>query len=413
LSLPVVVGTMGIALDYTRMFAERTRLQAMADSAAITAAHEFQIANADEGQITAVADAYLKANAADATATTEVNMETRSIAVELAEGFSPTLSVVLGITPTTLTVRAVAHQTGGEPICLIGLDTKRPGTVSLEKAAELTAPGCAVYSDSTSQNGLRSKDDAVLHAGLICSAGGVQQDKGSNVTPGAISDCPQVADPLASRAPPSVGSCTASNTVISGTTTTLAPGVYCGGLKITHDAAVTLAPGVYVIEDGPLVVDQGGSMTGEGVGFYLVGKNSNITFAKDSTISLIAPKDGPMAGLLIFDDPTGAAAPADPPAPPPPPGPGGATPPSPPPREHKILSNNAHTLLGTIYMPHGRLIVDADNAIADDSAYTVLVVQQLDLYDGPNLVLNSDYGASDVPVPAGVGPKGGATILTK
>jgi len=39
-------------------------------------------------------------------------------------------------------------------------------------------------------------------------------------------------------------------------------------------------------------------------------------------------------------------------------------------------------LLGTIYMPHGRLTIDANKPIADKSAYTVLVVQRIDLHAG-------------------------------
>jgi hypothetical protein len=86
--------------------------------------------------------------------------------------------------------------------------------------------------------------------------------------------------------------------------------------------------------------------------------------------------------------------------------------PSKSPREHKILSDNARTLLGTIYMPQGRLIIDASKPIADKSAYTVLVVRQIDLHAGPNLFLNSDYSATDVPVPKGVGPYGSNVMLT-
>ena len=41
-----------------------------------------------------------------------------------------------------------------------------------------------------------------------------------------------------------------------------------------------------------------------------------------------------------------------------------------------------------------------------------MVVQQLDLYDGPNLYLNTDYQASDIPVPRGVGPYGGTVRLS-
>ena len=63
-------------------------------------------------------------------------------------------------------------------------------------------------------------------------------------------------------------------------------------------------------------------------------------------------------------------------------------------------------------MPKGRLIIDATRPVADKSAYTVLVVQQLDLYSGPNLVLNSDYGASEIPVPPGVGIYGAKASIT-
>jgi hypothetical protein len=68
-----------------------------------------------------------------------------------------------------------------------------------------------------------------------------------------------------------------------------------------------------------------------------------------------------------------------------------------------LHAEQPRTLLGTMYMPKGRLIIDASKSVADKSAYTVLVVQQLDLYRGPSLVLNSDCGASEIPVLAGVG----------
>jgi hypothetical protein len=202
---------------------------------------------------------------------------------------------------------------------------------------------------------------------------------------------------------------------VCGGTQILEPGVYCKGLKITDKAVVTLRPGIYIIKDGPLVVDKGATLEGADVGIYLTGRRSNLVFAAASTINLSAPKDGPLAGILIFDDPSGAKAPAIPPYPLPIPLVGellGALQPGGPPREHKILSDNARLLLGTIYMPQGRLIIDASKPIADKSAYTVMVVRRIDLHAGPNLVLNSDYSATEVPVPKGVGPYGNNIMLT-
>ena len=66
-------------------------------------------------------------------------------------------------------------------------------------------------------------------------------------------------------------------------------------------------------------------------------------------------------------------------------------------------------MLGTIYLPVGRLIIDASRPVADQSAYTVVVAQMINLYKGPNLYLNTNYAGSDVPVPSGVGPISGAS----
>ena len=226
--------------------------------------------------------------------------------------------------------------------------------------------------------------------------------KDTNYTPEPKTDCPVMPDPLAARQPPPITSCNFSDKVVSAATETLQPGVYCGGLTVTNGAVVTLNPGIFVFKDGPLLVDGAASLKGSGVSIFMKGANANLTFATASTIHLTASKSGPLSGILIYDDPTGTAAPEKS---------GKHAKVGKSPREHSILSDDARMLLGTIYMPKGRLIIDATKPVADRSAYTVLVVQQLDLYEGPNLVLNTDYRASDVPIPEGVGPYGGKIVL--
>src|SRR6185369_15623997 len=155
------------------------------------------------------------------------------------------------------------------------------------------------------------------------------------------------------RQPPPDGPCKYLAKIVAGGSETLQPGVYCGGLIITLGANVKMAPGIYTIKDGPFLVNGNSSLTGEYVGIYLKGLDSNLKFDPDTTISLTAPKDGPMAGLLMFDDPTGATALLNPAIA------GKYNKLLKSPREHLILSDNARTLLGTIYMPKGRLIIDA------------------------------------------------------
>ena len=72
--------------------------------------------------------------------------------------------------------------------------------------------------------------------------------------------------------------------------------------------------------------------------------------------------------------------------------------------DHYIRSDNARRLVGTIYLPSGKLTIDGRDTIADRSEYTVIIADTFELQDGPNLVLRTDYHLSDIPVPKGVGP---------
>jgi Flp pilus assembly protein TadG len=403
LMIPILFGAAGIGLDYSRAASERSKMQAVADAAAIAAARELQMARADPEKISAVARSYVNAQIADVAIGTKVDSQALTVRVDLQKDIQPTIAKVIWPGTIHLTASATAGMSGGLPLCLIGLDPMAPGTIKLEQKALLTAPSCVVYSDSKSPQGLMSMDDAVLKAGFICSAGGKVQTKNTNYLPSPQTDCPVISDPLTARTPPATSGCDHKNHVVNGTTTTLKPGVYCGGLIITNGAQVTLAAGIYTIKDGPLVAGGNASINGDHVAISLLGAGAHLIFQAATTINLTAPKDGPLAGILIYDDPSGAPAPVHAKS---------YNKQGKAPREHLILSDNARKLLGTIYMPQGRLIIDATKPVADQSAYTVLVVRQLDLYSGPNLVLNTNYGASNIPVPRGVGPYGGKVSLT-
>jgi Flp pilus assembly protein TadG len=403
--LPVVMGAAGLATDYIRGAALQSRMQAIADAAALSSARELQMAKSQPDKIAALATSYVTTQLPDVSVQANVNPDALTVQVVLEKDLGLTIAGALWRGDMHLRAAATARMTSGLPLCLVALETKAPAAIKLEDSAMLTAPACLVYSDSKSPDGLMSMSDAVLRAGFICSAGGKVNTKNTNYSPVPQTDCPVISDPLAARRPPAIGACTYANQIVDGGLVTLQPGVYCGGLTITNGAKVTFSPGIFVIKDGPLLINANAEVEGVNVAFHLSGAGANLVFEADTTVNLTAPKDGPLTGILIFDDPSGAAAPID-----------RKTykayaKQNKSPREHLILSDNARTLLGTIYMPQGRLIVDATNPIADRSAYTVLVVQQLDLYSGPNLILNTDYSGSDIPVPQGLGPFGGKVLL--
>jgi Putative Flp pilus-assembly TadE/G-like len=402
LAAPVLFGMVAVAVDYSRAAAGKSKLQAVADGAALYAAREFQMAQSKPEVIVAAALNYARSQAPDAQANAIADPSSYTVNVVLEKHYELTIGKAVFGGDMHVRVNATARMTGGLPLCLIGLEPVGPRAITLQTSARMTAPSCLVYSNSINPYGLVSEDAAVLQAGYICSAGGRVKTTDTNYSPQPMTDCPVIPDPLAARQPPPDGPCNHLLKVVSGEVAALSPGVYCGGLTVTNGAEVTLKPGIYTIK-GPLLVNGGATLKGENVALYMKGLLSSLIFETASIIRLTAPKDGPLAGILIYDDPTGALAPYK----------------SlkhdklgKSPREHVILSDDARVLLGTIYMPKGRLIIDATKPVADRSAYTVMVLQQLDLYEGPNLHLNSDYSASDIPVPKGVGPYGGKTMLT-
>lgn len=398
IAAPLMLMIVGGALDYAQLLRAKSHLQAAADAAALGSARELYLADANDSRIASVADSIVTAtlNRMDGISVkTDVPSDDDRVIVNVHSEASSSLLASVGFIETPISVSATARIVGGGRLCVIGLDPQTAGAVQLDKSARITAPTCTVYSNSRNSQGLKAMKNSSLVAELICTAGG-KVGPNANFTPDPILDCPPVDDPLASRPAPDVGTCMEKGLTIEGDESgerrrvTLDPGTYCGGLTITGNVDVTLRAGVYVFDDGPLVVEAGAMLEGEYAGLYFTGKGAALHFGRDTVIDLSAPKNGPMAGILIWED--------------------GASPSN---NRHLIESQGARNLLGTIYIPDGRLEIISNGNVADRSAYTAIVAQRLTLDAGPNLYLNTDYDRTDVPVPAGVGPVKGDIILSK
>lgn len=398
--LPILLSLAGFSLDYAALMLQRQRLQTATDAAALAGAKELSIPGPSDmatGRVKAMVqsafDAFLSGSSSSEQLAIEqqtvLEDDGRSVRVTATQKAKSYFGPMFGMKIETLTVTAAASVVGTMNLCVLGLERTSPDVVSLGANSSLVGKGCAVYANSTSSSALAAKSNSKITADLICTAGGLSGGA-DNFDPKPVTDCPQLPDPLADRQPPSIPGCTHQDLVVANQTTKLSAGVYCGGLIITSNAKVSLLPGTYVIKDGPLEVHDNSSLTGQYVGFHLVGPAARILFTQSSAVELAAPKDGAMAGMLFFEDraePTGA--------------------------EHKVTSKNARKLLGTIYLPQSTFTVDAVGNVADQSAYTAIIVKRLQLKTGPALVLNTDYGATDVPVPKGVGSMTGKVALTR
>ena len=423
----VVAGT----LDYLTLGYHKNKLQNGVDASAIAAAREFKLSNtfnATPAEITAkltdvakiVLQSNIKKSGSLSNIAVKVDIENRKVTVDatMKDVDSPFGNF---LSPKkTLQASATAQTMGETPLCALAMGEDVKGSLVLNASAQLTGKKCAVYSNSAKENSISALDGALIEAGVICSAGGFSGGK-IHFEPDPVTDCPKLDDPLSARPEPFVGGCDYNNKVLGtaiqgkkekingsvkngkeaiteagstdsnsgNTTVTLNPGVYCGGLKIMSGVNVWLRPGVYIMKDGPLDVIGNASLSGEYVGFYFKGLKSVFFFGQNTSISLTAPRDGIMSSILFFEARGEKEK-----------------------RRFAIFSDDARVLLGTIYLPQGDLYVDGYRPVADLSAYTVVIANRISMFNGPHLVLNTDYSATDIPVPDGILDTNNTTRLT-
>ncbi len=383
LSLPVLLGAVGVGVDFGTLSMKRSNLQAAGDAAALAGAKELSLASATDSSIKAAALAFLSAQLVngDSAATGEVLIDRSkgNVTVKVTEVWAPFFAQFLSSDVTPVLTSSTASLAGETKVCILSLASSGPLGFSMLESAHVLANGCGIYSNSTDKNSMYLGGSSTVKATLLCSSGGIY-NKGGSTDATVLTDCPPIPDPLALRAPPPVGACTYTNMSVSSGNVVLKPGVYCGGLKIDKTAVVTFSPGTYIVKDGLFLVRNTASVKGKDVAFYFTGTMALLWFLEDAAIDLSGAETGPLAGLLFFDDPKANSFL----------------------RVHTISSTHAHTLTGTIYLPHAALLVNPYGNVGEDSAYTAIVAERLAVEKGPNLVLNSDYNATSVPVPAGI-----------
>ena len=387
-----LMGIVGASVDYANALKAKSFLQGVADQSALASARQLRLGNSTQAMVQQ--SAQYAANLALAgkpwspTVGASVPADLSAVTVNIAATIPTYLSQLLNLPQSSVSVTSRARVLGVPALCLLSLDPTASKGISVSMHSNVAAPGCSVYSNSRQTSSITVTDSSVVTASMGCAAGGVV-GTAANIIPMPLTDCPDISDPLAGRATPAVSStCDHTNKVIVLQTVTIDPGVYCGGLQIDLLANVTMNPGVYVIKGGSFNVIAA-KVKGTGVTIYLTGANTNVDLVLGSTIDLTAPATGATAGILIWEDAATTT----------------------PNIMHYIYSTHAHNLLGTIYFPNGNLMIGSPNAVADQSAYTIIVAKTLSLVASPNLNLNANYNATNVPVPAGLGPTSQGAFL--
>jgi hypothetical protein len=185
-------------------------------------------------------------------------------------------------------------------VCILALDPNGASAFFVENGT-MIAEGCAVRVNSDDAQALDVTSNGVMETVETCVKGGARIL--GSVTPPPATGCPRVSDPLAHLEEPTVGGCDHTNMVLSAPTAyNLTEGVYCGGLEIKGQATVHLAPGVYVMKNGPFTVTGQANVQGSGITIFLTGNGAVADVGGSGSIDLSAPTTGDLNGILVFED---------------------------------------------------------------------------------------------------------------
>jgi hypothetical protein len=357
---PIVIGGLGLGAETGYWYLSQRKLQHAADVSAHAAGVRLRAGDGTTQINAAALNIATASGLSGSVGSIVVNApplsgakagEADSVEVILTEVHPRLFSSVFSSQPVTIKGRAVASIVANAKACVLALSPTASGAITVSGSANVVLAGCDVASNSNASDSfLMSGAAASLSAGCVDAVGGAVANSKLTLTqcPAVKALAPAVRDPYAAVTEPSaIGPCHDNKVGASQASTTLTPtdnqpsGIksmrFCNGLNAK--GTVTFSPGLYIIENGNFSIGGRSQITGAGVTFYFV-NGGTLKLAGNASLTLSAPTDGPLSGILYFGSRTSA----------------GANP--------KITGTSASTLRGAIYMPA------SDIAFAGNSSTT-------------------------------------------
>lgn len=376
IAFPVLAIAVSAGFELEEVQTAKTELQAAVDSAAVKGARELMTdqSSATPERARIFSDELVNPLRTRWTITTTAKADLAQTAVTVSQtAWRP--SFFQNLLPPGgfhLNVTATAQANSSVPLCVLTLQENAGPTMNLMGTAAMKAPGCLVQSDSA------ILATGPLQAAEVRSVGAAE----GSISPKPITDAPSISDPFAAmpiNVPPH---CDDNGiTLVPFTETTLKPGVHCGPIVSVGAGSLLLLPGEHYFVDSSLIMTGDAEVKGTDVVVVLKGVTI-MKFLANAGLNLEGRRSGPYAGFVLVTDRsyTGTVL---------------------------LETTSAHKLLGTIYLPNATLTVaGANNKIADQSPWTVVVAKQLLAIGAATLMINSAYFSAAVPVPSGVGPSG-------
>ena len=389
---PVVAMLACGAIDLFAVHSSRVALQDAADAAALAAAK--QIGMTDEVGIKTRAEVFVRQQAASAakdvtyTVSSSINAQASTVTVNIAGVRDSFFGNLLPPGGWKMNISSTATRVSQVPLCVLSTGEDSGNKIDVKDQAQLTAPKCLVHTNS---------DMEVSNQGWMNTA--IAQASGSakgRISPEPQTGAPAIVDPFGSMTIATDKACP----LVDGLILVLSnlqlgqllppipvqPGVHCVDVTVQKGVTLRLQPGEHYFKKGTLELKKDAKIEGQDV-VLIFDKDAKFKFGDQSQINLEGRRSGTFAGFVIATTPQNT-------------------------NTFEISTTAARELLGTVYIPGAKLALSGVNTqVTDQADWTVIVAKSIEMKGSPNLVLNTNYQGSPVPVPPGVGPIGGEVRL--
>ena len=351
ISLPLVFGAVGLAVDTTQWIVTKRQMQQVADSAALvgsyTALRGGDIDYSVDRDISTRRGEFVGLTTSATLSPEDRPGDPYAVAVRLSVPAPLSFAGMFLSKPLTISVTATATMIETDDFCAFALGSSTEAGIEIAPDTRLEAD-CGLATNSAAEAAIIGDATSQVAAKKLFAFGGINlaAQEGTRVRARAL----EQDDPLADIDPPSVPNTGCPNITINGEGagyTSIKPGCF-GNLVINGKA--TLEAGNYVLNRGNIVFGPTADVTCKGCSFFLTSDSVDTTpgsvgrarIDPAATVTLSAPTDGPYAGVLMYQDPRAA--------------------PEVKGEENVIAANSRSKLDGILYFPTQTLKVDGSAA---------------------------------------------------
>ncbi|MCK5166025.1 MAG: pilus assembly protein [Rhodospirillaceae bacterium] len=316
LTLPVILGFVGLGIDAGMWFKERRNMQTATDAAAVSAALERTFGATNSAMLIVAKAEATRHGFIDGTDVMALNSpplagafagDTGYVEITIVHPLNTFLSqIISNIVPESNT-RAVATTVGKNDACMISLAPSGTG-INVQNAS-VSMDGCGVFANS---DGTENPNESIkvsgdtLTADCIMSHGAIDGTVGTDIIVDAGCDVvgevqTTMDDPFENLAVPNISGCQDANLDLAGGTLSNSGGsgnltvatVICGNVSVNNNLVVE--PGIYIIHGGNLTINGNASFTAPGV--TLIVNDGKVTINGGATVNWSAPTVSNYSGV--------------------------------------------------------------------------------------------------------------------